>query len=606
MPRLTLRRKLLFFSIALAMLPLGVAGRSMIRITQDELKSSANDELITTARQLAGDITRRYRDTWLAPLLLIRNSIDNERLGVEEKVSLVTSGMTDIPDIAALQVTARGIETPVLSAKDVVTTRLKAAGLDGASVLRLPADRLAPFFGGEPANVFVGDLTYVPQTDDWFVSVILPLRNPLAGRPAVFSARIDLGRLREFIASHPFNSTGELTLVDAEGRRIFDAERRDLSGFAIVASALGVMQSRAPLISVQPFQRPTGETMLGAFSFPEPFSWAIIAEKNEADAYLAISMMVRSLLLWLAIGLTVAILGAIAFSLGISRPILKIGHVADAVSQGNLSVRVEGVRSRDEIGDLAERMNRMIEGLLEKLHLEKFVSGETLSAVKGSKEGVKLGGERKLVTVFFSDIRGFTAFSETREPEEVVEMLNTFLGEQARIVSGYKGDIDKFVGDELVAVFQGEAMVDRAVRCAVDIQQRMAQLGGGHPDWGISIGIGINAGEVVMGAMGSESRMDYTILGDHVNLGARLCSSAGRGEILVSEHAHRWIANPGAFDMQGREPIRVKGKAEPIRIYGVTGYAGRAAGEPVTASSVPPPRTSPDDGLRPQGRASGG
>ncbi len=166
------------------------------------------------------------------------------------------------------------------------------------------------------------------------------------------------------------------------------------------------------------------------------------------------------------------------------------------------------------------------------------MSGETISAVKGAEGGVKLGGERKLVTVFFSDIRGFTAFSETREPEVVVDMLNTFLGEQAQIVRQYQGDIDKFVGDELVAVFQGDGMVERATRCAVDIQRRMAQLSREHPEWGIAIGIGINSGEVVMGAMGSESRMDYTILGDTVNLGARLCSNAGRGEILLSERAY--------------------------------------------------------------------
>ncbi len=201
------------------------------------------------------------------------------------------------------------------------------------------------------------------------------------------------------------------------------------------------------------------------------------------------------------------------------------------------------------------------------------MSGETISAVKGAEGGVKLGGERKLVTVFFSDIRGFTAFSETREPEVVVDMLNRFLGEQAQIVRQYQGDIDKFVGDELVAVFQGDGMVERATRCAVDIQRRMAQLSREHPEWGIAIGIGINSGEVVMGAMGSESRMDYTILGDTVNLGARLCSNAGRGEILLSERAYGRIAHPEKFRTARLEPIQVKGKTAPISIVGVTAYA---------------------------------
>ncbi len=573
MPRLTLRRKLLLFSIALAMIPLGVAGQTMIRITRDELKSSANDALSTTARQVSVTISGRYRDAWLAPLVLIRNSIDNEALGVDEKVSLLTSGITDIPDIAALQVTVQGIETPILSTKDDLTARLEAASIDAADLLRLPAERFESFFDDPDADVFAGDLTHVAETDDWLISIILPLRNPLANRRAVFSARIDLSRVRQYIADHPFNATGVITLVDAQGRTLLETDRRDLSDYQIVADATSVMEAGSQLVSVQPFVRPTGETMLGGFSFADPFPWAILVEENEADAYLAVTKMIESLLIWVVIGLTVAILGAVVFSLGMSRPILKIGQVADAVSQGNLGVRVEGVRSHDEIGDLAERMNKMIDGLLEKFHLEKFVSGETISAVKGAEGGVKLGGERKLVTVFFSDIRGFTAFSETREPEVVVDMLNTFLGEQAQIVRQYQGDIDKFVGDELVAVFQGDGMVERATRCAVDIQRRMAQLSREHPEWGIAIGIGINSGEVVMGAMGSESRMDYTILGDTVNLGARLCSKAGRGEILLSQRAYDRIAHPEKFRTARLEPIQVKGKTAPIRIVGVTAYA---------------------------------
>jgi adenylate cyclase len=107
----------------------------------------------------------------------------------------------------------------------------------------------------------------------------------------------------------------------------------------------------------------------------------------------------------------------------------------------------------------------MIIGLRERFHLEKFVSKQTVDYVQRASEmGVKLGGERKVATVFFSDVRGFTAFSEKVEPERVVGMLNSILSRQAAIVKKYDGDIDKYVGDELVAVFQGEQMVKNAVR----------------------------------------------------------------------------------------------------------------------------------------------
>ena len=103
--RLTLRRKLTFFAIAIAIVPLVVAGWTMIRIAQDELKSSANEQLVTTAKQVADEIDDLYEDTWLAPLFLMRNAIDSDQLGVREKVSLLTQGIADIADIVALQIT---------------------------------------------------------------------------------------------------------------------------------------------------------------------------------------------------------------------------------------------------------------------------------------------------------------------------------------------------------------------------------------------------------------------------------------------------------------------------------------------------------------------
>jgi adenylate cyclase len=248
------------------------------------------------------------------------------------------------------------------------------------------------------------------------------------------------------------------------------------------------------------------------------------------------------------------------------KPIGNIGDVVQQVGSGNFAVFTK-VSSKDEIGELAKRINDMIIGLRERFHLEKFVSRETLDYVKRADHlGIKLGGERKLATVFFSDVRGFTAFSEKVEPERVVFMLNTILSRQAAIVRKYGGDIDKYVGDELVAVFQGEQMVQNAVRCAMEIQKEMQEvpLQAGAE---IAIGIGINTGEMVMGAMGSEDRMDFTVIGDAVNLGARLCSAAERGQIIISEYSAQHLVNDTAFNLKKLEPIRVKGKEAFIEIY---------------------------------------
>lgn len=567
--RYSLRAKLLFFSVALAILPLVVAGRAIIRIAQDEMKASVNNELSTAAARISEQIDERYSNSWLGPLLMVRNAIDDETLGAEEKLALLTSGIEDLNDVVALQVTAEGVTAPVVTAKDQFSERLREAGVP-TQVLTIPPPQLEELFGTE--RVTIRPVVVLDATGDQLLSIIVPLRQPISGRAGLLSARIQLADLEQSIATDPLTETGEIHLVDVAGSRLFDSSpaAENAAETEIVRNAISMLAGGQRAIVANPYERSDGERMLGVFAMPQNLDWAVVVEKNEADAYLAIQEMLESLVFWVVVGLGVAALGAVVFSQRMSRPILAIDRVAGEVSRGNLDVRVEGVRSRDEIGDLATRMNEMIGGLVERFHLSKFVSGGTLDAVKSSAgEGVQLGGVRRRVTVFFSDIRGFTSFSEGVEPEVVVEMLNTFLREQARVVKEFRGDIDKYVGDELVAVFQGDDMIENAVRSAVKIQEEMARLRAENPEWDVAVGIGINTGEVVMGAMGSEERMDYTILGDTVNVGARLCSVAGRGQILLSEAAHEGVEEVAGIATRRLEPIEVKGKSRALDVFEV-------------------------------------
>ncbi len=566
--RLNLRTKLLLFAIVIAIVPLLVAGRTMIRIAQDELKSSANDQLINTAQQLGAEIDDLYERTWLAPLVLIRNAVDDERLGVQEKIALLTLGIADIPDIVALQLTVEGAALPLVVSKDDFSAHLKAAGLDPLEVLRVPASLIGALRESDDGTV--REVRHIAQTDDWLATVVLPLKTDFGGGRASLSARIDLERLRQFIQNHPFNRTGFVTIVDAEGHKVFDPQRTDLTSYDIVAEATRMLAAGTPIISVEPYKRPDGEVMLGAFVFPRPFHWAILVEKRQRDAYLAVEKMLKSLGFWSLIGLAVAGLGAILLALRISRPILKIERVAAEVARGNFEARVQGVRTRDEVGDLAQRMNEMVVGLNERFHLAKFVSGGTMAAIKiADHQGVRLGGEKRLATMLFCDIRGYTSFAERHDPETVVEVLNLYFQHQADFVTQHQGDVDKFVGDQLVAVFQGQDMVRNAVGCALEIQAKTDQLGREHPDWDLDVGIGINTGEVIVGAMGSKDRMDYTVLGDHVNLAARLCSHAAPGQTLVAASAYEAIADCPEFMTEPLTPIMVKGKREPVPVYQV-------------------------------------
>ncbi len=249
------------------------------------------------------------------------------------------------------------------------------------------------------------------------------------------------------------------------------------------------------------------------------------------------------------------------------KPVQNIESVASRVGEGDFTVQAR-VDSQDEIGILAQRINEMIQGLRERFHLQKFVSRQTVNAIRSADvQGLQLGGERKVATVFFSDIRGFTAYSEKVEPEKVVAMLNGCLSKQSEIVRKYGGDIDKYVGDELVAVFEGGKMVERAVGAALEIQKGLHEVT--EEKDVIRIGIGINTGEMVMGAMGSAERMDYTVIGDNVNLGSRLCSVAGGGQVLLSEASAKYLDHHPEFQLTPLESIKVKGKEKPIAVYEV-------------------------------------
>ena len=337
--------------------------------------------------------------------------------GIQEKISLLTHGIADLTDIVALQITIEGGKLPLVVSQDRYAGELKAAGADPLKVLRTPPETAVALLksGGERSV----SVDYVPETGKWLATVIMPLRSPLAGARAAFSAKIDLGRIAAAIAANPFQQTGSISLLDADGRLVLDKSRADWSDRDYVKQALARLSSNTPVITVDSYLRPDGTATLGASSFSLMPRWAVLVEKSEANAYFAVGEMIESLVVWIAVGLFAAALGALVFALRISRPILKIGEAATRVGEGNFQARVEGVRSRDEIGDLATRINTMIGQINERFQLAKFVSGGTMAAIqKSDAGGVKLGGERREVAILFADIRGYTAFAEVARPED--------------------------------------------------------------------------------------------------------------------------------------------------------------------------------------------
>ena len=248
----------------------------------------------------------------------------------------------------------------------------------------------------------------------------------------------------------------------------------------------------------------------------------------------------------------------------IIKPVKLVGEVCETVTDGNFDRRV-AIKSRDEIGRLGTTVNKMVDGLHERFELSKYVSASTIESLHDSKEGHVTS-----ITMLFSDIRGFTAYSEKKSPQEVVENLNRILNAQTEIILEFGGDIDKYVGDEIVAMFSGVDQYQKACRSALEIQKTFSDDGGATFD-SLSLGIGINTGEVILGMIGSRKRADYTFIGDNVNTASRLCDAAKPGEILVADSTYSNVADSAAI--KGPFRLKAKGKDQWVKVYLLEGIA---------------------------------
>lgn len=224
--------------------------------------------------------------------------------------------------------------------------------------------------------------------------------------------------------------------------------------------------------------------------------------------------------------------------------------------------------------DNAASHEELARQLVERKALERYMSPNIVEKVLANPNEIHLGGENQTVTILFSDIRGFTRMSEHMEPHAVVELLNEFFTEMTDLIFESGGTLDKYLGDGIMAVYGAPlAKPDdalRATKTAMEMQRALAAL---NRDWQsrgqppLRMGVGVNTGPVTAGNIGSAKRMDYTVIGDAVNLASRLCSNAAGGQILVSDSTYMQLN--GKIPAKRLEPIRVKGKETPVDLHEV-------------------------------------
>lgn len=345
-------------------------------------------------------------------------------------------------------------------------------------------------------------------------------------------------------------------------------EEMDVNGkFVFVGvTANGVMpQIATPVGLLEPhkIQAALAESILIQNS-PHIPDWSLALELAIFLTFVALTwaVLIRFGIAW---GISSAVLLMVCTSFG-GYTLIQKGYLIDVtwtlVSQFIVASVAFYVRFREQY-KLRQQIKKQFEHYLDPRQVKKL---------QNNPELLKLGGEKRYATYLFTDVRGFTSLSESVEPEQVTYIMNKALTAQQKAVQKHGGMVDKYIGDAMMAIFNAPMDLqdheDKAINCALDVQKNMETLNEELSKEGLPsvvIGIGINSGEAIIGNMGSETRFDYTAIGDAVNTAARFESSTKEvGEDLIIGHNTKQKSN---FKLKLLKPIKVKGKAKALKIY---------------------------------------
>lgn len=246
--------------------------------------------------------------------------------------------------------------------------------------------------------------------------------------------------------------------------------------------------------------------------------------------------------------------------------------LVERLAQANHDIQEQNIQLLRYADDLARSYDQLKKEEQLRADLSRYIGNDLVEQIMHSSEDLLLKNQRKVITVMFADIRSFTALSERMQPEDVVAMLNEYFSIMVEIIFKYDGLLDKFVGDQLMAVFghmssESDGVVN-ALQAALEMQEATDRLMNRRAENRqpiFEVGIGINTGSAIIGNVGSENRMDYTVIGDTVNAGSRFEKLAKGGEIIMGEQTFR--NRPRSIRINKRLKLRVRNRSMPVVCY---------------------------------------
>lgn len=381
--------------------------------------------------------------------------------------------------------------------------------------------------------------------------------------------------------------TAHIVVADAERRLVagWNFPRKagsSLRGFALWAS-LESMAFGGAAIGVKAEPVMEGETMVAAIQTLKTAGWVVALWQPRDVALQEFTRIQRAVVTIAGVVFLLALLAGMFVARRLTRPVLSLVHETRAISSRAWSRLSPPLRRKDEIGDLSRSVSQMA-GELQQSELElkrelklrgdlaRFMSQEIVEGIIEERHPLELGGRREEVTVMFADMVAFTKAAEVMPPEQVVKMLNELFSILTEVVFRHDGIVDKFIGDCVMAVWGAPLSDPKHARNAMEAAEDiMAFLEVGADNWRqrygveVRLGLGVNSGTAIVGNIGSDKRMDYTVIGDVVNIAARLEAIAEPNQVLVGEGTQALLGD--AFELRLLGSRQLTGRTQSTRVY---------------------------------------
>lgn len=423
--------------------------------------------------------------------------------------------------------------------------------------------------------------------------LVVPIPKTSQDAPSGYvTARVELGPIAESlrtVAETRFDGHNvHLLMIDAEHRVVasFGAKSLSAGSSANGLPILSVLPTGTPWtrqVSVISEHRADSLAVVGGIQTVPKLGWAVAVWRPKAEAYASLSALLPRFAIAALASLLLAALAGVLAARSISAPVVRLSAEARRIGERKFHELGPEESRLDELGDLSRSMHQMARTLEAseteirreaqlRSNLSRFLSRELVEAIVRGEHDLALGGSRAEISVLFADVVAFTPLAENRAPEEMVALLNELFSMLSEIVFRHQGTVDKFIGDCIMAVWGApDPEPNHAKRSLMAAEEMMRFLEVGNEEWRerygveLRLAIGINSGSVIVGNIGSKKRMEYTAIGDVVNVAARLESLARPNQILLAEPTRKLVQDEFVFRSHGEHQL--SGKSHKTLVY---------------------------------------